>query len=88
MRRRLVGVGTRQQLELAVRYIQRAKAGRAEEDDGVANALAAEAGERLGIFGHDADQAAIRTVQKGRVLVSERGRFQRIRCSIGIERNQ
>ena len=77
---RLVGVGTREQLELAVGDIERAEAGGAEEDDGVADALAAEAGQRLGVLGHDADQAAIRTVQEGGVLVSERCRFERMRC--------
>ena len=39
--------------------VEGTKAGGAEEDDGVLDALAAEAGERLLVLGHDAEDAAV-----------------------------
>src|SRR5271167_3403094 len=60
-----------EQFELTIFLVERAKAGRAEEDYRVLNALAAEVGQRLGIFGENADDAAVGTVEEGRILVRQ-----------------
>jgi hypothetical protein len=49
------------------------KARRAEEDDGVLDALAAEASQRLGVFGEDADEAAVGAIEEGRIFVGQQG---------------
>ena len=55
-----------------VGHVQRVKAGRPEEDDGILDALAAEARQRLGVFRENAHDAAVGTVEEGRILISER----------------
>ncbi len=89
MRRRLAAIRTRKKLQimvgdaqLAVGDVERTESSRAEEDDGIANALAAETREGLGVLRHDADEAAVRTVQEAGVLVGERSGFERRRQSI------
>ena len=52
-----------------------AEAGGAEEDDGVLNFFAAEAGERLGVLGEDAQGTAIGALEEGVVFVGERERW-------------
>jgi len=48
------------------------KARRAKEDDGVLDALAAEAGQGFLIFGENAQAAAVRPVEKFLVLIGQR----------------
>ena len=79
----LDGAGIFEQLELVTGFIEGVKASGAEEDDGVADALAAESGERLRIFGQDANDASVGAVEEGRIFVGERGTVESIRCFAG-----
>jgi len=45
----------------------------AEEHDGVLDALAAEARERLLVFGKDAQDASVGAVEEARIFVGKRG---------------
>jgi hypothetical protein len=79
----LAGAGIFEQLEFAARFVEGAEASGAEKDDGVLDALAAKASERFRVFREDAENAAIRTVQVGFVLIGQRGPFQRVRQLAG-----
>ncbi len=70
--RGLRGAGVGEELQLGFGNVEGAEAGGAEEDYGVLNAFAAEAGEGLGVLGEDADLAAFGGVEEVLVLVGER----------------
>ncbi len=53
--------------------VEGAEAGGAEEDDGVLDALAAEAGHGLVVLGEDAEDAAVGGVEEVGVFVGEGG---------------
>jgi hypothetical protein len=74
--RGLHGAGVFQEFQFMAGFFATVKARRAEEDDGVLNLLAAEAGERLHVLGDDADEAAIGAVEEGGVLIGQRGGFE------------
>ena len=52
------------------------KAGGAEEDDGVLDLFAAEAGQGFLVLSENAEDAAVGAVQEGFVLVGDRGGFE------------
>jgi len=67
------GVGARLNAGQKIRSILAAlNAGGAEEDDRVLNLLASEAREGLAVFGEQAQNSAIRAVEKRFVLIGER----------------
>src|SRR5207244_10809969 len=57
-----------------------AKSCRAKKNHRILNLLATEARQRLAIFGQDAQNSPIRTVEKWLVLVGQRRRFQFLIC--------
>jgi hypothetical protein len=59
--------------------LARTEACRTEEDDGVFDALAAEAGEGFLVFRNDAEETAIGGVEESVVLVRERSAGEEIR---------
>ena len=63
----------------AVGFFAAVKARGTEEDYGVLNAFAAETRQRLGVFSKDTDQAAVGAVEKGRILIGQRGAVERFR---------
>ena len=69
----LDGAGVVEEFELVRGDVEGAEAGGAEEDDGVLDAFAAEAGHGLAVLGHDAEHAAVGGVEEVGVLVGEGG---------------
>ena len=78
-RSRLLRAGVFQQLKLRACDVEGAEARRAEEDDSVLYALAAEARHRFLVLGDDAQQAAVSGVDEVGVLVGERRLWKRVR---------
>src|SRR4029077_2918434 len=64
------------------------KAGGAEEDDRVLNLLTAEARQGLLIFGQDAEDAPVRAVEKGFVLVGNRRGFEMVSHKLRVSRSE
>jgi hypothetical protein len=88
VRGRLGCAGAGEQLNGLLRAAQAAESGRAEEDYGVLDLLAAEAGERLGVFGKDAQPTAVRASEECLIFICQGSARGWVFCLISHKVNE